>query len=250
MEIKNAEVMHIKKNNIEYLQFDKLLKYKDKVQHCFTLKDLDFKKDENLKENYNKIMTTFRLNGFKIVRPIQEHTDNIKIIKTGQEDLLGIDACITAEPKILLSLIFADCTPILLYDYEKNIIAAIHSGWKGTLKRIAYKTVQKMEKELKSNPQNIIAVIGPTIRGCHFEVKEDVEKLFIKEFSEKNNFIINRENKIFIDTVKINKKLLLDAKLNIDNIIDSNICTVCNNNKIYSHRCNEKGRNTAMISLI
>jgi len=170
MEIKNAEVMHIKKNNIEYLQFDKLLKYKDKVQHCFTLKDLDFKKDENLKENYNKIMTTFRLNGFKIVRPIQEHTDNIKIIKTGQEDLLGIDACITAEPKILLSLIFADCTPILLYDYEKNIIAAIHSGWKGTLKRIAYKTIQKMEKHIQ--------VVAPTMCTMFIRWKSSSVRIF------------------------------------------------------------------------
>lgn len=248
--MENTEVTHIKKNNIEYLQFNKLLKYKEKVQHCFTLKNLDFKRDENLQENYKKIMTALEIEDFKIVRPIQEHTDNIKIIKTGDEDLSKTDACITAEPKILLSLIFADCTPILLYDYEKNIIAAIHSGWKGTAKRIAYKTVQKMITELQSDPQNIIAVIGPTIKDCHFEVQNDVKEIFETEFPEMEDCILNRENKTFIDLVKINKKLLIKAGIHEKNISDSNICTVCNSRKIHSRRCSKVGINTLLIALL
>lgn len=240
----------MKHNDVEYLQFKRLLEYKEKIQHCFTLKNLNFKNDEDLDKNYEKIMQELGISNFKIIRPKQEHTDNIKIIKTGDENLNGVDACITAVPKILLSLIFADCTPIILYDTEKNIIGLAHSGWKGTVKKIAYKTVLKMIDEFKINPENLIAIIGPTIRDCHFEVQEDVKQIFKKQFNEYEKFIYEKEGKIFIDTVKINEQLLLEAGVKKDNIIDCKICSVCNNDKIYSHRCHEDGRNTAMISLL
>ena len=94
--------------------------------------------------------------------------------------------------------------------------------------------------------------MGPSIRGCHFEVDKDVKDIFTKNFAEIDDVIISENGKYYIDTVEINKRMLLEAGLQEQNIIDSGICTVCSCNKIHSYRGNNKTklRNTAIISLI
>ncbi len=69
-----------------------------------------------------------------------------------------------------------------VFDPETKTIANIHSGWKGTYRKIAVKTVEKMKKELGVKPENIICCICPSIRKCHFEVREDVMELFEEKF--------------------------------------------------------------------
>lgn len=113
-----------------------------------------------------------------------------------------------------------------------------------------------MKQKYNCNPGDIICVIGPTIRKCHFEVQKDVRDIFYNEFSYMKNIndIIehNKEtNSYFIDTVAINKNLLKEEGVPEQNIVDSKICTYCNNNIIHSYRKEGKnaGRNTAIICL-
>lgn len=144
-----------------------------------------------------------------------------------------------------------------LFDKNKKVIGNIHSGWQGTVKKISKKAIEFMKKKYSCNPEDIICVIGPTIRECHFEVQKDVKDMFYNSFSYMQNIdnIIEYNEKTksyYIDTVEINKNLLIEEGLLEKNIIDSKVCTVCNSNIIHSYRKDgkESGRNTALISLI
>lgn len=262
----NKETVIIKNENIKYMQFKKLLKYKN-IKHCFTLKPTDVGSNDTYRttksiadKNYKDICNLLKLDSSNIVRPYQTHTNNVKKITNEvgifPEELQDVDGLITRENNKILSLTFADCTPIYLYDKQKNIIGNIHSGWQGTVKKIAKYAIIKMKKEFNSDPKDIICVIGPTIRKCHFEVQKDVKYIFYNTFKYMKNIdkIIEfnkNTNSYFIDTVEINKELLKEEGILEENIVDSGICTYCNSNIIHSYRKEgkEAGRNTALICI-
>ena len=144
-----------------------------------------------------------------------------------------------------------------MFDPIKKVIANIHSGWRGTIKRISVKTIEKMKETYGCNPRDIICCICPSIRKCHFEVDEYVYKMFYNEFKdleEIENIIEKNLNKgkWNIDTVLINKIILRDAGLLEKNIVDSKLCSVCNKEYIHSFRVEKEGYGleTALISLI
>lgn len=111
-----------------------------------------------------------------------------------------------------------------------------------------------MIEEHSCNPKDIICCIGPCIKKCHFEVSEDVKDQFENEFKEMdlNQIIQNKDNsKYLIDTTKINKNMMKQMGLKEENIIDSGICTVCNQDQMHSYRAHKElaGRNTAIIGM-
>lgn len=263
----NKEIVIVKNGNTRYMQFKKLLEYKN-IRHCFTLRPLDIGSNdtyEKIKDKANKdykdMCDLLNLDSTNIVRPYQTHTNNVKKVTNEMgifpQDLQNIDGLITEAKNKILSLSFADCTPIYLYDKQKDIIGNIHSGWQGTVKKIAKYAIIQMKKKFNSNPKDIICVIGPTIRKCHFEVQKNVKNEFYNTFNYMKNIdkIIefNKDtNSYFIDTVEINKELLKEEGILEQNIIDSNICTYCNSNIVHSYRKEGKkaGRNTAIICKI
>lgn len=127
----------------------------------------------------------------------------------------------------------------MMYDTKKNVIANVHSGWRGTIQKVSAKTIEKMEQIYGCNPKNIICCISPSIRKCHFEVDEDVKNMFENSFKDISKFA-SKENKWHIDTVKINIEILKEKGVKEENIIDSKICTVCNSNLIHSYRGSNK----------
>ena len=163
------------------------------------------------------------------------------------------------KPNKILSLTYADCTPIYLFDYNKKVIGNIHSGWKGTLTRIVKNAIEEMVQKHGCNPKNIICAIGPTIRKCHFEVESDVKDLFFNEFKTLENIddiiqyrgMVSDKDKYMIDTVEINKQVMKSMGILEENILDSKLCTVCNSDKFHSYRVDRdlSGRNTALICL-
>ena len=172
------------------------------------------------------------------------------------EKFIDTDGLTTNKKDKILSLTFADCTPIYLYDKNKKVIANIHSGWKGTVKKISKKSVEFMKQKYSSNPEDIVCVIGPTIRKCHFEVEKEVRDLFFDKFKDlegiEDIIEFNEENnKYYIDTARINKQILLNTGLKEKNIIDSNICTVCNSDMCHSFRAEKdlSGRAVTIIYL-
>lgn len=260
MDLSNDVMVHVKKDDIEYLQFRKLLEY-DNLVHCYTLrKNLDFKRknsqDNNkvLEGSYKKLCKALGFDRKNEVRPYQTHTDCIKIVNKPGENLQNVDGIITSKNNVDLVLTFADCTPILLYDPVKKVIANIHSGWRGTVQKIGQKGAKKMIQNYGCDPKNIIACIGPCIGKCHFEVDEDVEKIFEETFGylNVNEKIISKKNKKYhIDTTLINRLILQEAGLLSKNIYESNICTVCNSDLIHSYRADKEksGRNITVLGM-
>jgi hypothetical protein len=211
-------------------------------------------------ESYKKICKALKIDVKSIVRPKQSHTDCIKNVENVAEKFENVDGLITSKPNINLMLTFADCTPILLYDIQNKVISNVHSGWRGTVQKIAQKSVIKMIEDYGSKPENIIACIGPCIGKCHFEVEEDVKEIFEQAFSylnrncdiiEKQNKIENENQKYHIDTTLVNRLILEEVGLKPENIIESNICTMCNSNLMHSYRAQgkEAGRNVAILGL-
>lgn len=271
--LSNSVVSHIKDNDNEYLQFKRLEKYKDILTHAYSvgidknyrtfkanreaLEIRDYEKNVN---NYKELCKAIKLNSDNLIKANQAHTDNIlcvdKIEKNEKIDTIEkSDGLITNTKGIVLATTNADCILLLFFDPVKKVIANVHSGWKGTLQRISEKTVGKMVENYGCKPKDIIVCICPSIRKCHFEVGKDVKELFFNEFKNLENineFIINKENKWFIDTVLINKLILKKVGILEENIEDSNICSVCNKDMIHSYRAEGEsyGLATAVIGLV
>lgn len=271
MNLSNDNIVYIKKDGVEFLQFRKLLEYSDIIRHAYSLgTDVNFRtfKIKSLQEEekplqcYKKLCDALGSDYKRIVKPNQLHTGNVQNVeKKVNKDFPDInlekykktDGVITSEKNIILSTTNADCILLLFFDPIKKVIANVHSGWKGTLKRISVKTVIKMKEKYNSNPKDIICCICPSIRKCHFEVQKDVKDLYSEEFNNAKCFIEETipNFKWHIDTVAINKELLKEQGLKEENIIDSNICSVCNSNIIHSYRAEGKnyGLETAIIEL-
>ena len=259
-DLSNSEILHIKDGDIEYLQFRKLLEYKDKINHCYTLKGNNNDYIEIKDNNYSSLYKSLNLNydGFTKIE-YQAHSDLTEKVQEKNEVFNNIDGLLTNKEGISLSLRFADCTPILFYDPIKNVIGNIHSGWKGTVQKIGQKALLKMIEEYGCDVNDIICCIGPCIGMCHFEVGEDVKEIFENTFSYLGNLqsiikkgeIKEEEQKYYIDTTLLNRKILEEVGVPSKNIIESNICTVCNKDYMHSYRADKEnaGRNTAIIGL-
>lgn len=284
-DLSNENIVHVNKNGIEYIQFRKLLEYPN-INHALTLKPLDFegfstyeKNKEKITREYQKICDILNIDYKNICRPKQTHTSNVRSVEDGDEGIYNpkytdVDGLVTNKSNKALVVAFADCMPLLFFDPVRNVIANTHSGWRGTVALIGKETVEKMIKDYECNPKDIICCIGPTIRQCHFEVDEDVKDIFYNQFKDKiqiEKYITNKnkefeneltecmerrlnssENKYYIDTVEINKQVLLKMGLKEENIIDSKICTVCEEKQIHSYRAHGKkaGRNISIIEKI
>lgn len=258
----NEKIICKAHKGMEYIQFKKLLEFG--IKHAYTLKgeNINFRSNsKEEKECYSKIYEAIGLDVNTLVKPLQNHTSNIKCIDKvlKKEDLENTDGLITNEKGIALTTTNADCILLLFYDPVKQVIANVHSGWKGTFQKIGEKAVVKMITNYKCNPKDIYCFICPSIRKCHFEVDEDVKDLCedifsftrrIGEFIEKGKMIDNKQ-KYMIDTVLINRILLRELGLKDENIIDCDICSVCNSDKINSYRVEGKEFKlaTSIISL-
>ena len=262
MNLSNENVLHIKGKEFQYLQFKKLLNYPE-IKYAYVIgldKDFNINKNEKAKENYKKICDELNIDYKNIVNTKQNHTDNIQIInnkinkdKPDFNMYEDTDGLITNKRGIVLATINADCILLVFYDPVKKVIANVHSGWRGTLKRISEKTVNKMVKEYGCNPKDIICCMSPSIRKDHFEVDNDVYNLFYEEFKmlpNTENIFEQKNNKWHIDTIQINKDILKVQGLKEANIIDSGICSVCNKDIIHSYRAHGEnaGRATQIIA--
>ncbi len=184
-----------------------------------------------------------------LVIPHQVHLDKfIRITadftaKTAEEQwqiVEGVDAVFTSEQGILIGVSTADCIPVLLYDPVKKVVAAIHAGWRGTVKRISQKVIQAMIAECGSNPADIKAVIGPGISQKNFEVGDEVYSAFRQEEFDMNSIAV-KYDKWHIDLWEANRRLLCECGLENDNIYIERICTYDNTAQLFSARMEQKG---------
>ena len=215
---------------------------------------------ENVLKNYEILCNELGTEAGNLVLSRQTHTDNVKIVNashrgTGifKESFSDIDGLITNEPKVTLVTQYADCTPLLFCDPIKRVIATSHSGWRGTVKEIGKKTVQKMVDELGCNTSDIIACIGPCIKNCCYEVDAPVYNEFAKltHLDLSKIFTTKEGGKYMLDLVEANRQILISAGILPENMDISDICTCCNSDILHSHRATggKRGNLAAIIEL-
>jgi YfiH family protein len=145
------------------------------------------------------------------------------------------DAILTASSEVTLLMRFADCVPILLYDPTRGAAGLIHSGWPGTVKKVARAAVEAMQAAYGSRPGDLLAAIGPSIAAHHYEIGPDVEAQVCKAFGQEARTLLPSMNgKVQFDLWTANR-LVLEA-CGVRQIEMAGLCTVCNRGDWYSHR--------------
>jgi hypothetical protein len=158
------------------------------------------------------------------------------------------DILLTDNSQVTLFMRFADCTPILLYDPQKQVIGIIHSGWLGTVRSAASAAVKAMRERYDSNPADILAAIGPSIGPDHYEIGEDVIAQVRNTFGADAELLLEKHGKsIHFNLWKANQILLEDA--GVKQIEIAEICTACHTDDWFSHR-GEKGKTGRFGALI
>lgn len=256
-EVENNILILNKTQTVDYIQFKRLLEFSSLLFHAFTLKNHEIgfsRKKESIREkSYDAIDKAFNINRHHIIQPYQEHTNNIYELNKNINELENLDEYQLKETDGIISsvkgavtlLTYADCIPLLFYDPKMNIMANVHSGWRGTVKKIAKETVSKLIKDYDCEVKNIICCIGPCIRKENFLVNEDVANIFKETFKNYiNKEKIIEDTDLFndigqqykIDNVLINKMMLEEAGIKNTNIIDSEISTFNNSYEYHSRR--------------
>lgn len=260
----SEEAELITENGAPFIRFD-ALKDIDFINHGYSTKlggvsegvfasmNLGFDRgddNENVMENYRRIAKSIGFDEHNLVLTDQWHTTNIRVAtkkdcgkgifkEAGYE---SIDGHITDEPGVVLLAYGADCPTVFLVDPANKAIGLCHSGWKGTVNRISAVTIAAMRNQFGTRPEDLIAVIGPSICKDCYEVGSDVAEPFMEEFKcESAAFpgIVTagaNEGKYQLDLWEAIKATLKSAGVLVDNIHISGVCTKENKDMLFSHR--------------
>ena len=204
----------------------------------------------NLKIVCKKIGITYK----KLVLLNQTHSNKFYFIQKGHNfnKKIKADSLITNVKNIAIGVLTADCVPILIYDKNKDIISAIHAGWKGAYKGIINNTINFFIKN-GSNVKNLIAIIGPCISEKNYEVKKNFQDKFIKKNVINKKFFKTTRNKTYFS---LNKYIYSQLRnLGIKNLEVINKDTFDAKNNFFSARRalknkeNDYGRNISIIMI-
>ena len=183
----------------------------------------------------------------------QVHGSRIQVVDrplpAGQE-LAKADGLITSTERVALMMRFADCVPILLFDPDRSAIGLAHAGWRGTVKDVAGEIVREMVRKFGSEPERLIAGIGPSIGPDHYEVGEEVvEAVLASQGLDSTEVLVSRRGRTYFDLWRSNQLLLEAAGVRTAEV--AGVCTACHVEDWFSHRAEngKTGRFAAIIQL-
>lgn len=288
-ERKGGPVMRQKhKEEVGYLTFD-LLEQTGLVNHLFTTRTGGFSqgiyssmnlsfargdKREAVIKNYEQIAGVLECDIGDIVASHQTHTTNIRRVTCEDKgkgvvlprDYENIDGLVTNEKGIVLATFFADCVPLYFVDVEHEAIGLAHSGWRGTVAKMGECMVRAMEEQFRSNPEKLIAAIGPSICQECYEVSEEVAQAFsellqemdtekiLSEIAEGGYYTYpdgrtaqvikhgRRAGKYQLDLWLANLIILRNAGIPLSGIAVTDVCTCHNPEYLFSHRASDGKR--------
>ena len=210
---------------------------------------------KNVDENYRRLSRALGTGPENLVRAHQTHTANVRIMSEADrgkgivipQDYQDVDGMITNVPGLMLVTTYADCVPLFFVDSRHRAVGLSHSGWRGTVGRIGLETIQLMHRAYGTLPEDLTAVIGPSICQDCYEVSDDVIQEFKKAFPENkwDSLFYKKENgKYQLDLWEANRRIFLDAGIPEDHISIPEICTCCNPELLFSHRASKGKRGT------
>ena len=250
--------------------FSERFKKFDNINHCFFSKNGGVSrgvydslncglgsgdKKENILKNLDIVKKKMGLNSENLFSMNQTHSNNVTVINNANKHIQKInsDALVTNQRNIGISVLTADCVPVLIYDEVNQIIAVIHAGWRGALGGIIRNTFNEINKIGKNGKINV--AIGPCINAHNYEVDQDFYLKFIHESkSNKKFFFSTVKNKFLFDLRKyVNSKF---EKLDVNHVDNINFDTFSENKNFFSFRRSKQigekdyGRCISVISLI
>lgn len=175
----------------------------------------------------------------------QEHGDEVHVIKNNERPVRG-DGIILIERNVVAVIKTADCLPVIIVEPDYPMAAIVHAGWRGTAQKITQKAVEKMVT-LGARREKIVALLGPSIGPCCYEIGEEVRDIFRKEgFSE--SVFTKKNNSVNLDLRQANRELL--AAESIKHVYDTGLCTFCGDDIFASYRKGERSiRQINFVSL-
>jgi len=226
------------------ITYDSSLKifYSTKIndQHFFSgfgTKELgDGRKADSILQFFQKINFTVQ----KLIILEQIHSTNIEVYQKDAgnkvEKIEDGDGVISKKDNCLLTVRTADCLPVIFVDKKQAIIGISHQGWRGSLKKMVSKMVEKMVG-LGAKKDEIIAAIGPGIGFCCYYIDNDRYYQFMEEFDGYSAKIFQmRGGKRYVDLTRLNFFLLVDSGIKTENIDYFPFCTKCDKNRFFSYR--------------
>jgi polyphenol oxidase len=246
----------VKKKTVEYLQ-STLLSDCDFLVNAFCTRrggasqdeykslNMSFREgDEEFRvlQNWDRLATAFAIPMEQFLVVNQVHGDAIFVIKPhgsyfSSRDELNYDAIVTTRANLAICIKTADCVPVSVVDKVKKVIAVVHAGWRGSALGISAKVIELMQNQYRSQPQDILVAIGPSIGRCCYEIDQATADAFRKQ----NNHELflqqgKKKDKWMLDLVEANRRQMLEAGVPENNIEVSGFCTTCNQDMFFSHR--------------
>lgn len=279
MELKGSDKVPL----LKYKRFEEI----DFIRHAFSTRmggvsegiysTMNFKEDgedtnENIRANYRRIAAALGCEVGKMVRSQLCHGTRVHEVEEAdfgvgalaKSTLLNYDGLITNIPGVTLVATFADCVPLYFVDEKHHAIGLAHSGWRGTVDRIALHMIDAMHQAYGTEPEQLLTAIGPCICGECYEVGVELRDAFAQDFSgeieERTGISFKEEicrksdkteetEKYLLDLRKANLMTFLNAGIPREQILVSDICTCCNPELIFSHRYT-KGKRGASAAFL
>lgn len=232
---------------LSVFKFESFKKYKD-ITHFITTKEgwvsgsksrFTGDKESEYREFRKELAISCEADARQFVFPRQTHSDNVVVVTSENENTItDTDALITNEPGLFICVQTADCVPILLYDPQKKVVAAIHAGWKGTISKIAQKTIQKMTDQFGCQSSDIVAGIGPSIHMHAYEIGSEVVEAVRANFSNSSALLKPSMNsgRAYFDLWEANQTVLTEAGIQEENIEVIGLCSFEHADLFYSAR--------------
>ena len=265
----NSKVMKLNNaDTVPYLTYNSLSEIKF-INHAFSTRlggvsegeftsmNLAFNRGDNpecVTENYKRLCKSAGFEFESLTASAQDHHTFVRAVTKADRgvgiykprDMESVDAIITNETGVTLVTYYADCTPLYFVDTKNRAIGLAHGGWRGTVGRIAEKTIQKMTGLYGTNPADITAAVGPAISVCCYEVdKPCIDNFYALEDLDKEKFIFPKDGgKYMLDLLECNRQILVSAGVKPENITVSDVCTNCNSELLWSHRATKGHRGT------
>eukprot|EP01025_Chloroclados_australasicus_P055150 TRINITY_DN6611_c0_g2_i1.p1 TRINITY_DN6611_c0_g2~~TRINITY_DN6611_c0_g2_i1.p1 ORF type:complete len:285 (-),score=19.46 TRINITY_DN6611_c0_g2_i1:72-899(-) len=199
-------------------------------------------------ENRKLVANTIGIDSTQLVFPNFSHSNNVKVIDEftkldpitqNHPDLTNTDGLVTKMKNVCISVLGADCVPLIFYDPVKHVAGVAHAGWRGTVNKIAQNTVRLMQNQYECVAKDIVVCIGPSIGPDAYEVGTDVIEAVLKTFGTKEGLILNENSKTgkgYLDLWEANRRQLIDIGIVNENIQVAGICTYNQHENFFSSR--------------
>ena len=186
----------------------------------------------------------------------QIHSADVRVVKDladAKDGNYKMDALVSDAEGVLLGVKTADCVPVLVGDLKTKAFAAIHAGWRGTVQSIVVKAIEKMRENYGTNPNDLIAAIGPAATCQNYEIGQDVIDQFGENFPNSAHlFTPTKENHALINLHTANKEQLVHVGVLPENIFTAPLCTMERTDLFFSYRIEKKlyGKTGRLMSVI